>query len=210
MTLDTFLPILGTVIGTSFATWLTIELVQKKQKICWALIDSSPIISQEVLDCNSRIFTGDPISAFSGKTQITNATLIKIKIANTGNAHIDSFCISFNFGNNSKIHNITSGSRIKDFEKSITFSALTNETKVSFNHLNTKQVVNFGFLVSNCDLEELSVDMAKGGVHFCQVSSSAMYGKPIKIIEDILLFGRIPFPINLMLKYYIQHKKQRY
>ena len=145
------------------ATLITQKIIQTKKRISWTVASESDLFSRDVLDGLADEFRA-PIKILVDDVPQVALSIIRVKLANTGNIEIEDLVLHFKFGSGSNLH---VGRYIGDlgvYQEVLQLEKGFETASLAIKHINRRQVVEVEFLVSGYSTGEFRVDLAAPGV----------------------------------------------
>lgn len=136
------------------------RLGKTRKRVSWSLVGESSLLSQHDLEGLKSGF-GVPVGILIEGQPVDDLSILKVRIGNTGNDHINSIRLHFSFGDQAKVYVGRYVGDLGVYQDALKLEKTPNESSLSIDHMNKGQVLELEFLVSNYDPGEFSADMAE-------------------------------------------------
>ncbi len=165
------------------ATLIAQRVGKKKKRISWSLVSESNFLSKEALEQINTEFLV-PIKVLVGDVEQTDLSIVRVKVANTGNIEVEGFILNFAFGSNAKVHVGRYLGELGAYRQALHLEKTGNSANLNIQHINPKQSFEVEFLVGNYHSGDFNVDLSAPGV-ILQRTDLATLESSKKILKSI-------------------------
>lgn len=148
------------------------RLGKVRKRVSWTLIGESSLLSQHDLEGIQSGF-GVPVGISIEGRPVDDLSILKVRLGNTGNAHINAICIHFSFGDQARVYVGRYVGDLGVYRDALKLEKTRNKASLSIGHMNKGQVLELEFLVSNYEPGGFSADMAEPEVELRQTENLA-------------------------------------
>ncbi|MEW8508991.1 MAG: hypothetical protein AB2598_20085 [Candidatus Thiodiazotropha sp.] len=155
------------------ATLIAQRIGKKKKRISWSLVSESNFLSKDALEQINTEFRV-PVKVIVGEAEQSDLSIVRVKVANTGNIEVENFTLNFDFGSEAKVHVGRYIGKLGAYRQALSLEKTGSSAALSIQHINPKQSFEAEFLVGDYHPGDFNVDLSAPGVSLQRTDLAAL------------------------------------